>query len=99
MRVSRNLALIDDTVLVVEQELDRVFDRQDVIVAINVDLVDHRRKRCRLTGAGRSRNEDQTAGLLAEVRDDRRQSQSIERLDLVRDRTKHRADRTLLVKE
>ena len=43
--VGVDLALVDQAVLVGMHELDRVFDGQDVFVAIAVDLVDHGRKR------------------------------------------------------
>ena len=40
-----DFALIDYAALVSVQILDRVFDRDYVLVAVAVDLVDHRRKR------------------------------------------------------
>ena len=56
LRVGVQLALVDDAVLVRVQELDRVFDREDVVVALAVDLVDHRGQRRRLARAGRARS-------------------------------------------
>ncbi len=93
VRIGRNLALIDHAVLVIVEKLDRVFDSQDVIMTVYVDLVHHRGKSGRLTRAGRPGDKYQSAGLFAHVADDRRQAKSIERFDLVRDSTKDRADR------
>jgi hypothetical protein len=59
--VSRDLALVDDRLLVVEQELDRVLDRQDVAGHLLVAAVEHRRERRALAGAGRSDHQDQAA--------------------------------------
>ncbi len=44
--ISVDLALINDTVLVIMKKLDWVLDRQNVLVALFIDLVDHRRQRC-----------------------------------------------------
>ena len=80
MCVGGDLTLIDDTILVIVEKFDRVLDRQNMIVAVDVDLVDHRRKRRRFTGTGRAGHEDQAAGLFAHVRNHRRQAESVERL-------------------
>ena len=79
MRVGGDLALIDDAVLVIVKKLDRVFDRQDVVVTIDIDLVDHRRERRRFTRTGRTGHEYQAARLLAQIRNDRRQAESVKR--------------------
>jgi len=47
--VDFNFALVDETFLVAMQELDRVFDGDEVIGAAGVDAVDHGRKRGGLT--------------------------------------------------
>src|SRR5829696_7470370 len=47
--VSRHFTLVHNAILVIVKELDRVLDREDMLVPIDVDLVDHRRKRCRFT--------------------------------------------------
>ncbi|MNC92014.1 hypothetical protein D3C83_83670 [compost metagenome] len=74
MRVGVNLALVDQAAFVVVQKLDRIFDRQNVLVTIAIDLVDHGGERRRLTGAGWTSNEDQPARFVAELLDDGRQS-------------------------
>ena len=63
--VRADLPLVDDAALVAVQELDRILDREDVLRALAVDLVDDRRERRRLTGAGRAGDEHQTTRLLA----------------------------------
>src|SRR5215204_3053525 len=99
VRVGADLALVNDAGLVRVQELDRVFDGDDVLVSLAVDLVDHRGERRGLTGAGGACDEDEAARTVAELRDDGRQPQIVERLDLVRDGAEDRADRAALVEE
>src|SRR5437660_4692892 len=67
------------------EELDRILDRDDVLVTLTVDLVDHRSQRRRFSGAGRAGHQDQSARSVANLFDDRRQSELFERQDLVRD--------------
>ena len=67
--VLADLALVDDRVAVAVQELDRVLDRDDVLVHRPVDVVDHRRERGRLARAGRAGEQDDPALLLGELRD------------------------------
>ena len=95
-RVDADLALVDDAALVAVQELDRILDREDVVVPRAVDLVDHRRERRRLAGAGRAGHEHEAARLLRELVQRRRQSELLERLDLVRDQTERGAQRLAL---
>ena len=76
--VEADLALVDDAALVDVDELDRVLDRDDVLVAVAVDLVEHRGEGRRLAGAGRARDEDQAAVLLGELRDAVGQAEPLE---------------------
>ena len=85
-RVGADLALVDDAALVAVEELDRILDRDDVVGAGAVDLVDQRRERRRLTGAGRPGDEDEAARQLGEAREAVRQAELLERLQLVGDR-------------
>ena len=64
--VEPDLALVDDAGVVVVEDLDRVLDRDDVLLPRAVDVVDHRGERRRLARAGRAGDEDQAAVLLAE---------------------------------
>ena len=64
--VRMQLALVDHAVLVHVHEFDRIFDGQDVLVALGIDLVDHRGERRGFTGASRSGHENQSARPIAE---------------------------------
>ena len=64
-----DLALVDDRLAVRVQELDRVLDRDDVLLHRPVHVVDHRRERRRLAGAGRARQQDDPALLLGQLGD------------------------------
>ncbi len=97
--VGADFALVDDAALVRVEELDRVFDGDDVLVALAVDLVEHGGERRRFAGAGRAGDEDEAARAVAERRDDGRQAQRFEGLDLVRDGAEDGADRAALVEE
>ena len=63
LRVGAQLALVDDAVLVLVEELDRVLDGHDVLVALLVDQVEHRGERGGLAGAGRAGDEHEAARL------------------------------------
>ena len=73
--VAVQLALVDQAVLVLVQVFDRVFDRDDVAVALGVDLVDHRRQRRRLARAGRAGDEHQAARTLGHLGQHLRQAE------------------------
>jgi len=51
-------------------ELDRILDRHDVIVALAVDLVDHGGERRRLAGPGRPGHQNEPLGSVGELLDD-----------------------------
>ena len=93
-----HFALIDQALLVLVDELDRILDRDDVIVARLVDVVDHRAERRRLAGAGRSGHEHEPLVQLAELQDVRRQPELLRGQDLGRDDAEHRA-RALAIRE
>jgi hypothetical protein len=78
------------------QELDRILDREDVLRAVAVDLVDDRGERRRLTGAGRAGDEHEPAGLLGEDVQRLGDPELLERLQLRRNQTERRADRLAL---
>src|SRR5215212_7141979 len=67
-RRTRRSARLKDAVSA--QELDRVLDRDDVLVHRPVHVVEHRRQRRRLAGAGRAGEQDDPPLLLGERRDD-----------------------------
>src|SRR4051794_28903873 len=94
--IRADLALIDDAALVTVQELDRVLDREDVLGTVPVDLVDQRRERGRLTGAGRPGHEDEAARLVGEQMEGRRHAELLERLQLGGNQAKGGTDRLAL---
>ena len=90
--VDADLALVDDAALVPVHELDGVLDREDVLGARAVHLVDQRGERRRLTGAGRAGHEHEATRLLGKRVERRRKAELFERLDRLRDETKGRTD-------
>ena len=70
--VRADLALVDQRLLVLVQELDRVLDGDDVVGAGAVDQVDERGERRRLAGTGRAGDEHEAAGEGGEPADDLR---------------------------
>ena len=63
---------------------------------VAVDLVDHRGERRRLARAGRARDEDEAARLIASSASDARQAELLERLQLLRDDPEGGAERLAL---
>src|SRR3990172_5680932 len=87
-----DLPLVNERADSVVDELDRVLDRDDVVLSRPVDLVDQRSQRRRLPTAGRPDDEEETLADPAELADDRRQVQGLE-LDLaVRDSASDEAE-------
>ena len=63
-----DFALIQTSALfVIVKELDRIFDGDHVLVALVVDLVEHRGEGGGLSGTGRTGDEHQAARLLAKT--------------------------------
>ena len=52
LRIGADLALIDDALVRRVDVLDRILQRDDVLVPRMIDLIEDRRQRRRLTGAG-----------------------------------------------
>ena len=76
--VGVQLALIDEALLVLVEVLDRVLDREDVLAALAVDLVDHGRERRGLAAAGGPGDEHEAARPIGQLGDHRRQPQVLE---------------------
>ena len=96
-RVLPDLALVDDAALVVVEELDRILDRDDVVGARPVDLVDDRRERRRLARAGRAGDEHEAARLRRQLVQARGQAELLERADVGGDRPERRRQALALV--
>ena len=84
-------------VAVAVQELDRVLDRDDVLLHRPVHVVDHRRQRGRLAGAGRAGEQDDPALLVGQRGDRLGQAELVDGLDHDRDGAHHDRDRAALV--
>ena len=83
LRVAVHLALVHEAALVLVDVLDRILDGEDVLVALGVDLVDHRRERRRLAAAGRAGDEHEAARPVGQRGEHRRQAQLAEGADLL----------------
>ena len=59
--VDADLALVDQALVVLEEVLDRVFQRDDVAVVVDVEEVDHGGEAGRLAGAGGPGDQQQAA--------------------------------------
>src|SRR6185437_4392711 len=94
--VEADLALVDDAAVVGVEDLDRILDRDDVLPARAVDVVDYGRERRRLAGAGRAGDEDEAAVLAGQALDALRQAQLREARDVLRDHTEGERDRAAL---
>ena len=97
--VGVQLTLVDDALLVAVQVLDRILDRDDVLGALAIHLVEHRGEGGRLAGAGRAGDQHQAARLLADLLHHRRQAELAKTADLVRNLPEGRGDRAALMKD
>ena len=95
-RVGADLALVDDRAFVLVQELDRVLDREDVVLLLFVDHVEHRRQGRALARAGRAGDEDESARFGAEVAEHLRHAERVEAGDVLRHEAEGGADRAAL---
>ena len=93
-----DLALVDQALLVLVHELDRVLDRDDVILARPVDVVDHRAERGRLARTGRPGDENQPLVQVTELQQVLREAELLGRQNLAGDHPEDGA-RTLPVDE
>jgi hypothetical protein len=92
-----DFALIHQAFLMIVEKFDRVFDRNHVLFAFAVDLVQHRGQRGRFSGACRTGHQNQPARLVAQRLHDRRKAQRIKPLDFPRNRTEDGADGAALI--
>src|SRR5262249_25372840 len=76
--VNADLTLVNNGDLVLVEVLDRILDRDDVTRPHHVDRVDHRGHRGRLTGSGRSAEEDESLLQRDELSGGERQADLVE---------------------
>jgi len=96
VRVQPQFALVDGAEFVGVDEFDRVLDRDDVILVLLVDVLDHRGQRRRFSGAGRSGDDHQPVGMIAEVFQGIGQAHLFDRRNFQRHESHHRADQAAL---
>ena len=94
--VGAQLALDHLAVLAAMNELDRVLEADDVEPAGLVEVIDHRRKRGRLAGAGGAGHQHHALVVVAQLGDDRRQGELLKRRHLGWDGAEGGADAGLL---
>ena len=90
--VETHFALVDDAVHVGMQDLDRVLDRNDVLLPRAVDVPEHRCERRRLAATRGARDEHEAAMLLGQLLDTRREAEAAEVRDLGRDDAEGKGD-------
>src|SRR4029453_9078347 len=96
--IGPDLAVVDDALVVLVHDLDRVFDRHDVLRPRAVDVIDDRREGGCLPRAGRAGDEDQPALFIGQLLDARRKAERREAGNLLRDDSKCKRDRPPLAK-
>ena len=94
-----HLTLVDQAFLVRVDEFDWVFDRNHVLPALGVDLVQHRSQRGRFAAACRSGHQHQSSRFFAQFLDDRRKPQLLESHNIKRDHAKNRGCRSQLIED
>jgi len=87
--VGADLALVDDGLLVLEQELDRVLDREDVARHARVAVVEQGRQRRALARAGRADHQHQAALGHDHVGEHGRDAERLQRRDVDADEAHH----------
>ena len=83
LRVGADLALIDDALVRRVDVLDRILQRDDVLVPRVIDLIENRRQRRRLTGAGFTGDQHNALLQRREAAHHLRQAECVERRDAV----------------
>src|SRR5690606_26953175 len=96
--IESHFALGDDTALVLVNELDRVFDGDDVAFTVAVAVANHGRQRGGLTGAGGTDEDHQATLSHGDILDDIRQPQLFHFGNVGFDPPQHHAAQVALVK-
>ena len=94
--VGPDLALIHDRLLVLENELHRLFERKNMSGSLFVAIVEHGCKRRRLSRSGRAHHQDEAPLLQDDVLEHWRQAERVERRDDVGNVAHHHCGRALL---
>lgn len=94
-----DFALVDQALIILVEELDRVLDRDDMPRSMTVDIPDHRRQCCRFSTARRTGHQDHPSRFHRQLLNDRRKIQLVNRLDFEWDDPKDRAHHSPLLKQ
>src|SRR5215471_21591327 len=97
LRIGVHFTLVHQAALVLVHEFDGIFNGNDVVMALDVDLVKHGGQRGGFSGTRRTGNQNQPARLIAQTRDNLRQVELLEGLDLKRNYAVNSAHRAPLV--
>ena len=97
--VDADLALVDDRLVVLEREFDRVLDRDDVQPLALVHVLEHRGDRRALARPGDAREDDDPLIVLGDLGQDRREAEILEVGDLVIDPPGHQAEPAALLEQ
>ena len=94
--IATDFTLVDHAALVLVQEFDRVFHRQNVVVTFLVDLVDHSGQGRRLTRTRSTRHQHEAGGAGRELGHNLREAEILKGLDFERDDTERKSHATTL---
>ncbi|VVN76138.1 hypothetical protein PS685_05308 [Pseudomonas fluorescens] len=95
--IAMDLALVDQAFARFVNELDRVFDSKNVMVAMVVQVIDHRRQGGGLAGTGRTGHQHQATGGFCNLAKHFPHPQVFHAQHLGRDGPKHRASTAVLI--
>ncbi|MNI51946.1 hypothetical protein D3C73_1066980 [compost metagenome] len=95
--ITMDFTLIDQAFARLVNELDGVFDGEDVVMTMGIEVIDHRRQRGGLAGTGRAGYQHQATGSVGHLAEHVAHAQFIHALHFRRDGAKHRARATVLV--
>ncbi len=93
-RVDADFALIDRRLRIVEDVLNRIFNRDDVHLLALIHILNHRRNRGRLARTRDAREEDKSLRGHRHIAENRREVELFKLLNLTRDQTSSEAWRT-----
>ena len=90
--VVADFSLVDQTLLFLENKLNRIFECQDVLAIVSIHIVQHGGNGRTFTRAGHSRKQHHSLIVVAQTFDDRRQIEPFEIGDEVVDAASDQAD-------
>ncbi|MNV29859.1 hypothetical protein D3C71_1211050 [compost metagenome] len=95
--IAVDLTLVDQALARLVDKLDRVFNGEDVVMAMVIEVVDHRRQRGGFAGTGRAGHQHQTAGSVGHFAKHFSHAQFVHTLHFRRNGAKHRTRATALI--